>query len=147
MADNILKEAVATGGVKFGQWVREHAEGGAGALHKFTKPRTPWKPDGSVSFSGVEPSVATLQSVVDNEAKKWEALWATRKEASAPDFSNFIDNEPSLGRLKPFQIREAATHFKAATGVGGDNIHPRWFAHLCDASLMRISFLFFAWRN
>ena len=96
LADNVLKEAVATRGVKFGQWVREHAEGGAGALHKFTKPRTPWRPDGSVSFSGVDPSVATLQTVVDNEAKKWETLWHTQKEASAPDFSNYIDNEPPL---------------------------------------------------
>ena len=119
LADNVVKEAVATRGVKFGQWVREHAEGGAGALHKFTKPRTQWKPDGSVSFSGVDPSVATLQSVVDNEAKKWETLWHTRKEASAPDFSRHIGNEPPLGRLTPAQIREAAKHFKTATGVGG----------------------------
>jgi hypothetical protein len=148
LADNVVQAAVATRGVKFGQWVREHAEGGAGALHKFTKPRTQWKPDGSVSFSGVDPSVATLQSVVDNEAKKWETLWHTRKEASAPDFSRHIENEPPLGRLTPAQIREAAKHFKTATGVGGDHIHPRWFAHLCDAALMRISFLFFfAWKN
>ena len=124
LADSVVKEAVATRGVKFGQWVREHAEGGAGALHKFTKPRTPWKPDGSVSFSGVDPSVATLQSVVDNEAKKWEALWQTRNEASAPDFSNHIANEPSLGRLTPAQIREAARHFKAATGVGVTTFTP-----------------------
>ena len=130
-------------GGKFGQWVRDSSERGAGVLHKFTKPRVPWKPDGSVSFSAVDPSVATLQSVVNSEAKKWETLWQTRKEAKAPDFSNHVDNEPPLGRLSPAQIRDAARHFKAATGVGGDHIHPRWFAHLCDVSLARIASLCF----
>ena len=67
----------------------------------------------------MDPSAAILQCVVDNEAKKWGELLQTRTEACAPDFCNHIANEPSLGRLTPAQIREAAKHFKAATGVGG----------------------------
>ena len=114
-----------------------------GALHNFTKPRVPWKADGVVSFAGVAPSVATMQDVVNAQAKGWEALWNTRKGSSAPDLSSHLDNEPPLRRLSAAQIRGAAGNFKAATGVGGDNVHPRWFAHLSDKSLDRIAFSFF----
>ena len=128
------------GVVSLGNGLGIMPKGGAGALHKFTKPRVPWKADGAVSFAGVAPSVATLQDVVNAQAKGWEALWDTRKGSSAPDLSNHLDNEPPLRRLSATQIRAAAGSFKAATGLGGDNVHPRWFAHLSDKSLDRIAF-------
>ena len=69
LADLVTKNSVEARGSKFGQWVRDKAEWGAGLLHKFTKPRVPWKADGAVSFAGVAPSVATLQDVVNGQAK------------------------------------------------------------------------------
>ena len=84
--------------------------------------------------------MATLRDVVNAQAKGWEALWDTRKGSSAPDLSNHLDNEPPLRRLSAAQIRAAAGNFKAATGVGGDNVHPRLFAHLSNESVGRIAF-------
>ena len=76
------------------------------------KPRVPWKADGPVAFApGNSPSVATLQDVVNEQAKGWKALWDTRSGSPAPDFRGHIDNEAPLRRMPPAQIKEAAEHF------------------------------------
>jgi len=47
-----------------------------------------------------------------------------------------------LPRITPEVVRRASAAFGQRTGVGGDHLHPRWFAHLSEVTLKRVRFLF-----
>ena len=80
----------------------------------------------------------TLQATVNAEAQKWSTLWNSRGTVSAPIFPSEV---PALPRITPEVVRRASAAFGQRTGVGGDHLHPRWFAHLSDVSLSRVAFL------
>ena len=115
---------------RFSNWVKEQSVGGAGALHKFVKPRMAWSPHGA--YQGPEGVPPTLQATVDAEAKTWRDLWNSCGNPTPPEFPSEI---PSMPRISPDAVRRASLAFCPRTGVGGDHIHPRWFATLSEVSL------------
>ena len=85
LATKIVEANIEARVQRFSSWVQEQSAGGAGALHKFVKPRMAWNPHGA--YEGPQGVPPTLQATVNAEAQTWSTLWNSCGSPTPPCFS------------------------------------------------------------
>ena len=103
------------------------AEGGAGQLHKITKP-TMWR--GRVQILKKEEEDARLLNRCEAKKKEWSKHWQCDDEVqnmrNTPWRNEELEEcEEALSRLKEGDLEKASRLYKAKTGVGCDGFHPK----------------------
>ena len=84
--------------------MQEHSDGGAGPLHKWTKPDTPWQP-----LAPPDAGVADLQIAVHPQVAAegvlttWEKVWKEECDHDAPWLQPPSSDEPELDPITPGQ--------------------------------------------
>ena len=142
VSEVVVKNRLESRKSTFGSWVLSQNAGGAGALHKFTKPRMAWSPHGAFEV-GAKGAPPTLQNAVDTEAKRWEELWKSVGPFESLDWTS----QAPLRRLTPGEIRAAANAFSAQTGVGGTTCTQGGLQCFRTFRCGVLVFSFFPWRN
>ncbi|CAK0810705.1 unnamed protein product [Prorocentrum cordatum] len=116
------------------RWVAKHSQAGAGALRKWTMPPVPWepiKPTGNYS----QQELTHPQVAADAAPEGWEtawAAWAGFYDDSAPWCRPPSDDEwgeYAAPRITPRGVIEARGRFRAKTGLGEADWHPRLWRH------------------
>ena len=91
-------------------------EGGAGVLHKITKP-TMWR--GGVQILKEEEEDARLLDRCEAKKKEWAKPWQPWRN------DELKECEEALPRLKEGDLKKASRLYKAKTGVGCDGFHSK----------------------
>ena len=82
------------------------------------------------------------QAQVEREASEWAKQWAVDEPYSPPCFPPEL--LCGLPLVTPQQLREAASTFPVATGLGCDNFSPRAIGRLSDRMLFALAAIFAA---
>ena len=115
------------------------AEGGAGSLHKMTKP-TAWR-------RGVQ-VLEEVERDCEEKGKEWAKHWQCNTEVQEPEDKPWRNVElrsleEGLPRMKEGHLEKAAGSYKGATGVGCDVFHPKVPSDLSKESRRETAFFFF----
>ncbi|CAK0817851.1 unnamed protein product [Prorocentrum cordatum] len=114
IAEQEREAALAMATKEWRQWVQAHSVGGAGPLHKWTEPSTPWTPIGPPPSSPAAPRCGDPQRAADKVLKGWEERPPTR--------------EPKLAPLVPAEVCQHCMGFTRQRGLGAGQRHPHLWA-------------------
>ncbi|CAK0909131.1 unnamed protein product, partial [Prorocentrum cordatum] len=113
------------------RWVTRRSQAGAGALHKWTKPPVPWAPI-QPTESRTQQELTQPQVAAGTALEGWETVWADSYNADEPWCQAPSDDEWSehrVPRITPRDVIEACGRFRAGTGLGEADWHPRPWRH------------------
>jgi hypothetical protein len=131
------------------KWVDRHSAGSAAALHRYSQTRAAWAPEAIGSVPCLP--VGDMGAAVELQTRFWGQIWTPEEGSlagSAPDrpWRSALppEDEPQPPPPTVAEFRAKCRGFKAATGMGVEAIHPRWFAALSDEGVAAIIVLLMA---
>ena len=135
------RKAGAAAAASWKAFTEEQRRTGAGVLHAFIK-RDRIEPDAPVEVRGEK--ALDPQSMANHDASTWKPIWERfASSADAPWRGAKVDAADRPPRPLPAELRAAALRYKKRTGVGVDNLWPRWVAWLNDSTLDALSGLLY----
>ena len=110
------------------EFIEDQLRLGCGALHRYTKLQPPINVAPILVDSGWPTSP---QDLVEEDAKNWKKVWHRFGDDAGTPWREYIPTgADTLTPITPEDLIASSLSFRAATGLGGDFLAPRWFAWL-----------------
>jgi hypothetical protein len=121
------------------QKLEQSALGGAGKLHRWTKPVAVWKPTVKQPGKGQKPGRCGPLEEVEAALCHWSAIWKVDQIEQLEERPWDQAGESDLAPITVEEVERAALAFKETTGMGSDDFHPRWVVRLSLAGKQAIT--------